>query len=196
MIQRKNPGAPAPYAATANADMSGQGAGGVALEIERRFLVDGDGWRALAGPPQRIVQGYLARGDHATIRVRKIGETGAVVTVKGPRRGPARAEFEYPIPAADADAMLADLCAGPLVEKDRHALRYAGQVWVVDVYRGDAEGMVVAEVELEHPRQAVRLPDWIGREVTGDPRFGNQALAARGPRRRTAAVAAAAALAH
>lgn len=152
----------------------------MALEIERRFLVVGDGWRALAGAPQRIVQGYLAHGGANVVRVRKIGEASAVVTVKGPRHGPARAEFEYPIPTADADAMLDALCVGPLVEKDRYALTHAGRAWVVDVYRGDAEGVVIAEVDLASPEQPVRLPRWIGRDVTGNPAYSNHAIAARG----------------
>lgn len=157
----------------------------MALEIERRFLVVGDGWRALAGPPQRIVQGYLAHGVGGNVvRVRKIGDEMAVVTVKGPRQGPARAEFEYPIPAADADAMLDELCPGPLVEKDRYALTHAGRAWVVDVYRGEAEGVVIAEVDLAAPDQPVRLPPWAGRDVTGDPAYSNHAIAARAAGRR------------
>lgn len=158
----------------------------MSLEIERRFLVVTDAWRAHAGPPSRIVQGYIAHSGNSVVRVRLIGDS-AFLTVKGPRDGAVRAEFEYPIPVADAQAMLGELCAGPLVEKDRYRLR--GGPWVVDVYRGGAEGLAIAEIELARSGQAVSPPDWVGREVTGEPRYSNYEIAARAARRPAEAAA-------
>ncbi|MGA0599374.1 CYTH domain-containing protein [Caulobacter sp. KR2-114] len=149
----------------------------MAIEVERRFLVVGEAWRAQAGEPERIVQGYVTHAAGVVVRIRKVGGA-AFVTLKGARQGPARTEFEYPIPASDADAMLGELCVGPIVEKDRYHVEHDGRPWIVDVYRGDAEGMVIAEVELDDPRQIVSPPAWAGREVTGAPQYSNRAIAA------------------
>lgn len=153
------------------------------LEIERKFLVTSDGWRTAAldaGVPIR--QGYLAPGgaDAPSVRVRLIGGE-ARLTVKSPGLL-VRAEFEYPIPVADAAAMFdTGLCA-PLVEKRRTRVAHDGLVWEVDVFAGHLAGLVLAEVELSAADQALRLPGWVGQEVTGDPRYQNSALArAAGP---------------
>ena len=148
------------------------------MEIERKFLVTGEGWRAEAlGPGLRLRQGYLPNGSAAeapVVRVRLAGEQG-FLTIKGPGLM-RRAEFEYPIPVADAEAMLATLCAPPVLEKTRTRVAHAGLVWEVDVFAGHLAGLVLAEVELEAQDQAVALPGWIGREVTGDPRYLNSNL--------------------
>jgi CYTH domain-containing protein len=149
------------------------------LEIERKFLVAGDGWRAAAlGPGLLLRQGYLPNGGDATapvVRVRLAGADG-FLTIKGPGLL-TRAEFEYAIPAAEAAAMLATLCAPPVLEKTRTRVGHAGLVWEVDVFAGLLAGLVLAEVELDSADQAVALPDWVGREVTGDPRYMNNRLA-------------------
>ncbi|TCZ63211.1 CYTH domain-containing protein [Roseicella aquatilis] len=148
-------------------------------EIERKFLVAGDGWRReAAGPGVPLRQGYLAGGggpEAPVVRVRLAGPR-AFLTIKGPGLT-TRAEFEYPIPVADAEAMLATLCAPPVLEKVRHRVEHAGLVWEVDVFGGHLAGLVLAEVELDSADQAVALPDWVGREVSGDPRYVNSNLA-------------------
>ncbi len=148
----------------------------MAQEIERKFLVAGDAWRNLAtATPYR--QGYLSTAKESTVRVRIVGETG-YLTVKGPTAGASRVEFEYEIPVADADAMLATLCARPLIEKTRRKIPFAGLIWEVDEFYGDNEGLVVAEVELDDEAQEVSLPDWVGEEVTHDARYFNANLVA------------------
>jgi len=144
------------------------------IEIERRFLVRDASWRTGA-PGEAIRQGYLSAGRGSTVRVRRIGAQ-AFLTVKGPREGNARAEFEYEIPAAEADAMLATLCPHPLIEKTRYAVEHAGLPWHVDVFAGAHEGLVVAECELSRPDQIVNLPGWVGAEITGKPKYRSSRL--------------------
>jgi CYTH domain-containing protein len=144
------------------------------VEIERKFLVLDDGWRGdISG--QRYCQGYLARSDGVTVRVRRAGPR-AYLTVKGEPNGIARPEFEYEVPVDDAEAMLAALCARPLIEKTRFLVCYEGLQWHVDEFKGDNAGLVLAEIELEHPDQPVPLPPWVGQEVTHDPRYRNSRL--------------------
>lgn len=145
----------------------------MAVEIERKFLVSGADWRTANG--QRIVQGYLNRDKQRTVRVR-ISGAQAFLTIKGMTSGATRAEFEYPVPLADAEALLA-LCDGPLIDKIRHRVEYAGLVWEVDEFAGDNAGLVVAEVELSSEDQAVDLPPWVTTEVTSDRRYFNSSLA-------------------
>lgn len=142
-------------------------------EIERKFLVTGNDWRTADG--QRIVQGYLNRDKQRTVRVRIAGAQ-AFLTIKGMTSGATRAEFEYPIPLADAEALLA-LCDGPLIDKIRHRVYHEGLVWEVDEFFGDNAGLVVAEVELSSEDQAVALPSWVTTEVTADSRYFNSSLA-------------------
>ncbi len=147
------------------------------IEIERKFLVSGDGWREGARGVV-IRQGYLCSRGDTLVRVRTCGDD-AFLTIKGDNSGIARVEFEYPVPAADAAAMLDRLCQRPLIEKTRYAVEFEGLEWVVDDFAGDNAGLIVAEVELADVDQAVPLPPWIGREVTLDPRFLNVNLASR-----------------
>jgi CYTH domain-containing protein len=147
----------------------------MATEIERKYLVVGEGWRdAALGPGVVLRQGYLAAGPGPVVRVRLAG-TAAFLTVKGPGLL-SRAEFEYPIPPADAVAMLETLCPPPVIEKTRTRVLHAGMVWEVDVFAGHLAGLVLAEVELASAGQAVALPGWVGREVTQDGRYHNSAL--------------------
>ncbi len=145
-------------------------------EIERKFLVTGDAWRT-ANPGVLYRQGYLCTGS-ATVRVRTAGDRG-FLTVKGPARGIARSEFEYPIPLADAEAMLKELAEKPLVEKYRHTVFHAGLMWVVDEFLGANQGLILAEVELEREDQPLEKPSWAGREVSDDPRYRNASLVRR-----------------
>ena len=145
------------------------------LEIERRFLVTGDGWRAAAIGTRRLHQGYLAREDGVTVRLR-VADGAAKLTIKGPG-GLVRPEFEYAIPAQEAEEMLATLCTGRRLVKTRHDVPHGGLMWEVDVFEGPLAGLVVAEVELPHAAHLLDLPPWAGREVTEDPRYSNAALA-------------------
>ena len=151
----------------------------MSVEIERKFLVADTSaqalWRGAPGVAYR--QGYLNRDKIRTVRVRIAGDAG-FLTVKGVSVGATRAEFEYAIPLADAQALLA-LCDGPLIEKTRHVLVHQGTRWEVDEFAGDNAGLVVAEVELQSEAQAFDLPGWLGEEVTQDARYFNSNLASR-----------------
>lgn len=144
-------------------------------EIERKFLVQGDRWRSL-GIGTRYRQGYIASSKERTVRVRVAGEQG-YLTIKGASSGIARAEFEYPIPLEDAELMLDTLCDRPLIEKTRYRIPDGNVVWEVDEFAGENQGLIVAEVELTGADQAIDLPDWIGEEVSHDPRYYNASLA-------------------
>lgn len=147
------------------------------IEIERKFLVKGDAWKAdAAGVLYR--QGYLSTDKARTVRVRIAGER-AFLTVKGLAAGLARAEFEYDIPLADAAEMLDQLCLKPLIEKRRYTVAYRGLSWEIDEFLGANLGLVVAEVELDRADQAIDLPDWIGQDVSEDARYFNSSLIAR-----------------
>ncbi|MGH2413508.1 MAG: CYTH domain-containing protein, partial [Microcystaceae cyanobacterium] len=87
--------------------------------------------------------------------------------------GTSREEFEYPIPLEDAQMMLDNLCDRPLIEKTRYKIQQGGLVWEVDEFRGDNQGLIIAEVELVNENQIVELPDWIGLEVSHDARYFN-----------------------
>ena len=154
--------------------------GAMPIELERKFLVTGDGWRQEAqarGPGQRYRQGYLARGD-VTVRVRIRGNgEGASLTIKSRRRGIMRLEFEYAIPVVDAETLLRKLAPHSLVEKTRHKLRYRGHVWSVDEFRGRQAGLVMAEIELPHPCALFDVPGWVGQDVTNEERYSNSFLA-------------------
>jgi adenylate cyclase len=147
----------------------------MAMEIERKFLVVGDQWRSLAsGTVYR--QGYLLSNEQLTVRVRMAGDLG-YLTIKGSSDGISRAEFEYAIPATDATELLDTLCERPLIEKTRYRIPYQGLVWEVDEFAGANQGLIVAEVELIEPNQPILVPEWIGAEVSDNPRYFNACLA-------------------
>ena len=143
-------------------------------EIERKFLVVGEAWRALAeGVLYR--QGYLNSDKNRTVRVRTVADK-AYLTVKGITSGVTRMEYEYEIPLEEARAMLEGLAEKPLIEKKRYRIRVGEYVWEVDEFLGMNEGLVVAEIELPDEDAAFERPDWIGREVSNDPRYFNSVL--------------------
>ncbi|MHB8770934.1 MAG: CYTH domain-containing protein [Syntrophales bacterium] len=143
-------------------------------EIERKFLVTGEAWKA-PGAGTRYCQGYLSSAKERTVRVRRVGNRG-YLTVKGITTGATRSEFEYEIPAADADTMLNDLCEKPLIEKNRYTLRVGKHTWEIDEFFGENQGLVVAEVELATEEEAFEKPGWVAAEVTHDPRYFNANL--------------------
>jgi adenylate cyclase len=145
-------------------------------EIERKFLVTGDAWRETA-ESTRYRQGFLSTEPERTVRVRLAGSRGTI-TVKGKNVGARRAEFEYKIPAADAERMLDTLCKRPLIEKVRYTLAVGSHTWEIDVFEGENAGLVVAEIELGSEDEAFDEPEWVGEEVTDDPRYFNSNLVA------------------
>ncbi|MEN9388755.1 MAG: hypothetical protein RLZZ255_1731 [Cyanobacteriota bacterium] len=150
----------------------------MALEIERRFLVAGDGWREHVRWSRNLQQGYLAgSADGLTLRVRSDGAGAAWLTLKYPARGIARHEFEYSIPAPDADALLAR--SEQRVLKQRYGLNLPDGDWVLDVFAAENAPLVIAEVELESEQAAVAIPPWCRCEITGIGAFSNAALARR-----------------
>lgn len=143
-------------------------------EIERKFLVRGDVWRSLAkGTAYR--QGYLNSAKERTVRIRTIGDR-AFLTIKGLTVGATRAEYEYEIPVADGNAMLDALAEKPIIEKKRYKVPLEGLTWEIDEFFGDNTGLIVAEVELKSEGQTFRKPEWVGEEVTADPRYFNSNL--------------------
>jgi CYTH domain-containing protein len=144
-------------------------------EIERKYLVKGDSWKELAtGTLYR--QGYLNSAKERVVRVRTMGDRAAM-TVKGITVGASRLEFEYDIPFDDATQLL-ELCEQPIIEKTRYKIPLGDLVWEVDEFHGVNDGLTVAECELESEDQAIDKPDWVGDEVTGDPRYFNSNLIA------------------
>ena len=143
-------------------------------EIEKKFLLVDNSWRGLAaGIPYR--QGYLNSGSGATVRIRTADNRG-ILTIKGPDEGGVKLEYEYEIPIDEAREILERLCRGPLIEKIRYCIPFAGFTWEVDEFQGDNEGLLLAEIELDFVDQEFTKPPWIGREVTGDPRYYNASL--------------------
>ncbi|MDB5988274.1 MAG: hypothetical protein JWR16_3327 [Nevskia sp.] len=178
----------------------------MALEIERKFLVSGDGWRAQVFKQVPMRHGYLQDvGGRASVRVRLEGRGAGladeahasrqggpwvgVLNIKAAVVGAARAEYEYEIPVTDAQEMLDKLCAG-LILKTRHYVRAQADfsapderdsaqalVWEIDEFEGCNAGLVVAEIELTREDQTFVTPEWLGREVTAERRYYNHALA-------------------
>lgn len=150
----------------------------MALEIERRFLVAGECWREHVQWSRRLMQGYLAgSADGLTLRVRSDGLGAAWLTLKLPAAGIARHEFEYSIPAPDAEALLE--LSEARVLKERFGLDLPGGEWVLDVFAAENAPLVIAEVELTSAQAAVAIPPWCGCEITGISAFSNAALAQR-----------------
>ena len=148
----------------------------MAKEIERKFLVRSDGWRSAAETKSSLRQGYIASMDDRSVRVRILDGRKARLTIKIGRSAITRDEFEYDIPVADAEELLQN-AIGIVIEKTRHRVPYEGFVWEVDVFAGEHRGLVIAEVEMTAETDKPALPAWLGREVTGDFRYSNQALA-------------------
>jgi adenylate cyclase len=146
----------------------------VGVEIERKFLLRGDAWRAL-GELVLLRQGYLSSDPARTVRVRIEGARGTI-TIKGRNSGATRAEWEYEIPLAEAGELLDTLCERPLIEKYRRCIVHAGHTWEVDEFLGENAWLAVAEIELASEDEAFERPDWVGAEVTGDARYYNSSL--------------------
>lgn len=142
----------------------------MAIEIERKFLVRGDGWRSCVIRSEQLCDGLVAATDGRKVRVR-LYEERATLTVKSKQEQGRRSEYEYEIPREDALEMLREHCSSVVLKKTRHYAFYAGHEWEIDVYDSPLDGVVLAEVELESSNEYLCLPEWIGSEVTGLPEY-------------------------
>ena len=147
----------------------------MATEIERKFLVVSDDWREQATSHKMMMQGYFAGGGKASIRVRISGDN-ANLNIKSATLGVTRKEYEIPIPVADAREMIETLCEKPVIEKTRYYVPHHQHIWEVDVFVGDNEGLVVAEIELSDADEVFEKPAWLGKEVSDDTRYYNVCL--------------------
>ena len=147
----------------------------MAQEIERKFRVANDDWRAMATSSSSLKQGYLSSSAEATVRVRLEDNLGTV-TIKSKTNGITRNEFEYAIPAQEAKELLM-LCSGPLIEKIRYLIPQENHTWEIDVFEGDNDGLIIAEIELTSDEDYFAKPQWLGEEVSGDSRYYNSNLA-------------------
>lgn len=154
----------------------------MATETERKFLLAADTWKNNEdGTPRTgtaYKQGYLMSTPEKTVRIRIAGDKG-FITIKGPSLDGTltRQEFEYTIPLDDAENIFENLCEPQKIEKTRYVIPYAEHVWEVDVFHGNNEGLILAEVELDHEDEFITMPPWIGEEVTHDARYFNSLLA-------------------
>jgi CYTH domain-containing protein len=148
----------------------------MSFEIERKFLVVNDNWRASVIDCDLLRDGLISECNGAQVRVR-LGRKGARLAVKSSRTGASRLEFEYDVARADAEEMLITVCGDRIVEKTRYTVDHSACAWVVDVYAGLLSGIVLAEIELETEDQYFQRPDWIGQEVTDNPRFHKTTIA-------------------
>ncbi len=144
-------------------------------EIERKFLVVNDSWRSLAKATE-FWQGYIYSDLQCLVRVRMEGKQ-AFLTLKGPKQGIARAEFEYAIPSSDGMELLNTLAFKPLIHKIRHTLYIGSHLWEIDEFCDDNAGLFLAEIELEVETETFEKPSWLGKEVTFDARYRHASLA-------------------
>jgi adenylate cyclase len=151
----------------------------MAKEIERKFLVSNDRWRRQADGGTSMKQAYIVAMDDRSVRVRISGDKRAQLTTKISKTKLIREEFEYDIPLDDAEDMMRQ-AIGIVIEKTRYRIPSAGFIWEIDVYHGHLSGLIVAEVEMKSENDRPPIPDWIGREVTGNYRYSNHYLALEG----------------
>ncbi len=157
------------------------------VEIERKFLIISEHWRHEVLSYKRLVQGYLSTARQCTVRVRSehpLGPTSsgpttqgrAWITIKGPVQGVTRSEFEYEIPTSEAAELLTQFCRDSIIDKVRYLVDFEGKTWEIDEFQGNNFGLMVAEVTLTHEAERFTPPDWLGREVSHDPRYFNSNL--------------------
>lgn len=148
----------------------------MAKEIERKFLVSDRRWRAVADEGVAIRQAYVVAQEDRSLRVRLYGDGRARLTLKVGRTALVRDEYEFDIDYAEAEDMLRHR-VGNVIEKVRHKAPFGKHLWEIDVYGGVHRGLVIAEVELASIHDEPAMPNWVGREVTGESRYSNQAMA-------------------
>ena len=147
----------------------------MATEIERKFLLSDDSWRSYIEDSVVIRQGYLAGSEKTSIRVRVAGDM-ANINIKSATLDITRKEYEYLIPLEEANEILDTLCEGPIIEKIRYYIHQENHRWEIDVFSGDNQGLVVAELELNDINEEFSRPDWLGKEVSDDSRYYNVCL--------------------
>lgn len=147
----------------------------MADEIERKFLVKNDNWRRHILRSSHYKQGYMGSNESCSIRIRVEGNK-ANLNIKSATLGITRKEYDYEIPVSEASEILESLCDKPLIEKTRYYVEHDGHMWEIDVFCGENEGLVVAEVELEYAEEEISIPEWAGAEVSDDPRYYNVCL--------------------
>jgi adenylate cyclase len=147
----------------------------MAIEIERKFLLEDESWRAHVIRSVPMHQGYLGSDPQCSVRVRRAGDA-AWLNIKSATLGIERLEFEYAIPLDDAETMLQRLCGARALSKTRHLVPHGGHTWEIDEFDGDNRGLIVAELELAHADEPFARPAWLGREVSDDPRYYNVCL--------------------
>ncbi len=147
----------------------------MAIEIEHKFLLANDDWRALVSHSATYRQGYLSSDEHSSMRVR-VADDKAWLNIKSATIGTQRQEFEYEIPVSEANEILDSLCHKPLIEKTRYFVTYDKHVWEIDEFAGENQGLIVAEVELDEVGENFSKPSWLGLEVTEDIRYYNNQL--------------------
>ena len=147
----------------------------MSFEIERKFLVRGNDWRALVSSQTTIRQAYLASSAKSSTRIRIRGDGTATLTIKSRPADLRRLELEYPIPVLQAEALM-QLREGSIIEKTRHVVPHGSLAWEIDVFAGDNLGLIIAEIELTDVDQSIDVPSWIGREVTAQPQYYNSFL--------------------
>lgn len=146
----------------------------MSVEIEHKYLVKNDNFKSLASSHEDIRQGYLCREPERTVRVRTRGKCG-YLTVKGKNNGASRQEFEYEIPFSDAEEMLS-MCVAPVLEKTRWIVPFAGHVWEIDEFHGARLGLVTAEIELSSESEDYDIPEFVGKNITGNSAYYNSNL--------------------
>lgn len=150
-------------------------------EIERKFLVKNDAWKALAHQKTHFAQGYLTplKGEvRSSVRVRIEGDKGNI-NIKSLEIGLSRDEYEYEIPLAEAQKMLETLAVGPVIEKYRYLVKHENHTWEIDHFLGENQGLIVAEVEMASEEELIQVPNWAGQEVTNIKRYYNISLSER-----------------
>lgn len=146
----------------------------MACEIEHKYLVVNNIFKSMAESSEEIIQGYIDRTPQHVVRVRRYGHR-CFLTVKGKNKGDARAEYEYEIPVDDFQGLLS-LCSGKILRKRRWKVPYEGNIWEVDEYFGELEGLIVAEIELPSSDSHYKLPPFVGENVTENPSYYNSNL--------------------
>ena len=145
------------------------------IEIERKYLIANDSWQENADEGIQMIQGYMSSNDKSSVRIRVNGEI-ANLNIKSKTIGAQRSEFDYLIPVAEAMEMLETLCNKPFIKKTRYHVKFQDHTWEIDVFAGENQGLIVAELELNSVDENFVLPGWIGKEVTDDPRYYNICL--------------------
>jgi len=147
----------------------------MAIEIERKYLLKNDGWRAIAGEGTEYIQGYLLGSKLASVRVRIEGNQ-AYLNIKSSTLGIRRQEYEYSVPVNEAREMLETLCEKPLIKKKRYHITIGEDTWEIDEFDDENAGLIVAEIELSNENIQPELPDWVGKEVSDDHKYYNVSL--------------------